>query len=268
MTVRESRFAGSWYPGERDELRAYLEKATPRSEPRRAIAVVCPHAGYRYSGAIAAETYARVAVPLSAIVLCPNHRVPPPVLAVWAKGSWRTPLGDVPIDEPLAARLLAEAPGLLRADDFPHEREHAVELQLPFLRFHREDVRVVPIVVGIDRASDLAALGAAIARAVSSHERPVLLVSSSDMNHYESAQVGGRKDRAALERLLARDAEGLMRVVDEREITMCGVRPTAAVLHAARALGASEAELVRYGHSGEVSGDHESVVGYAGVVIR
>jgi AmmeMemoRadiSam system protein B len=265
-TVREAVFAGSWYPSSPRELEQLLEALTPEATPRPAIALLAPHAGYRYSGAIAAETYARIQVPASAIVLCPNHRVPPPVVALWAEGEWRTPLGPVPVDEDLAARLLEEARPLLRADTFPHEKEHAVELQLPLLRFHRPDVKVVPIVVATDDPGELAALGHAIARSVK--DRDVLLVASSDMNHFESSAVAARKDRRALDRILALDPEGLLRVVEAEEISMCGVRPTGAVLHAAKDLGATRAELVRYGNSGDVSGDLESVVGYAGVLVQ
>ncbi len=267
--VREARFAGSWYPGDRGELLRFLEGATPegsRAEP--VLAVMAPHAGYRYSGAIAAETYARAVVPATAVVLCPNHRVPPPVLAVWPKGEWRTPLGTLPVDEKLVERLLAEAKPLLRADTFPHEMEHAVELQLPLLQFHRtRDLAIVPIVVGLDRRAEIEKFGQALARAVGAHDRRVLLVASSDMNHYEPASVAMKKDTLALEKVLALDADGLLETVDEHDISMCGARPTAAILHAVRALGAKRAELVRHGHSGETSGDDDSVVGYAGVVI-
>jgi AmmeMemoRadiSam system protein B len=264
--VREARFAGSWYPGERAELEEFFAQNVPSAKPEPAIAVMAPHAGFVYSGKIAGETYARVQVPETAVVLCPNHRVPPPVLAVWAKGEWRTPLGAIPVDEALAAALSKEFRGL-RADTFPHEKEHAVELQLPFLQHAQRDLRVVPIVVGIDRREEIREFGEALARAVRAHDRRVLLVASSDMNHYESAAIAERKDRLALERVLALEPDALLDTVDEHDISMCGVRPTAVVLHAARALGAKRARLVRHGHSGETSGDTSSVVGYAGVTI-
>ena len=262
---REAVFAGSWYPGTASELTRFLEGATPRVDAAPALAVLAPHAGYVYSGAIAAETYARVAVPDTAIVLCPNHRVPPPVLAVWAKGSWKTPLGEARVDEELAAALLAATP-LLRSDRAPHAREHAVELQLPLLQFRRPGVKIVPIVVATDDEAELREVGAAIGRII--RGRNVLIVASSDMNHHESAAVSRRKDEKALERVLALDPEGLFRVVQSEHVSMCGVRPTCVALHAAKALGATRAELVRYGNSGDVTGDDESVVGYAGVVVR
>jgi AmmeMemoRadiSam system protein B len=270
--VRDAVFAGSWYPGSREAIDAFFRSPAPAPPaPQPAIAIMGPHAGWTYSGAIARETYQRVVVPETAVVLCPNHRVPPPVLAVWASGSWRTPLGETPVDETLATRLLEEArrAGVgLRADTGPHEREHAIELHLPFLQHHRPDVRIVPVVVGVDDVRELEAFGQALARAILAHDRRTLIVASSDMNHFESATVAARKDKLALAPLLALDPEGLVRAVDQHEVTMCGVRPGAAALHAARALGAKTGELVRYGHSGLVSGDHERVVAYAGVIFR
>src|SRR5262249_37906783 len=145
---------------------------------------------------------------------------------VWPSGSWRTPLGELPVDVDLARRLLDRARPYLKADTFPHEQEHAVELQLPFLQFHRKkDLAVVPIVVGV-QGRELAALGQAIADVVCELARRVLIVASSDMNHYESAAVAERKDRLALERVLALDPEGLLETCEAEDISMCGVRPT------------------------------------------
>jgi AmmeMemoRadiSam system protein B len=265
--VRPAHFAGSWYPGDAKELRATIERATPRADRKRAIAVVSPHAGYRYSGAIAAETIAHVEVPRTAVVLCPNHRVPPPIVSVWPSGTWRTPLGELPVDEPLVEALLKEckASGLV-AEMRAHDQEHAVELQLPILQFHRPDLRIVAIVVAQDDPERLKALGEGMARAIAGRD-DVLIVASSDMNHYESHEVAERKDKLALDRVLAMDPAGLLEVCDREDITMCGVRPTAATLWAAKALGAKKAELVRHATSGDVSGEYDSVVGYAGVVV-
>lgn len=268
MTVRAARFAGSWYPGDARDLRATIERFTPTVVAReKAIAVMCPHAGYRYSGAVAAETLARVEVPRTALVLCPNHRVPPPIVSVWPGGAWRTPLGEIPIDEPLVAALLKECKaGGLVADTRAHDQEHAVELQLPILQHFRPDLRMVAIVVAQDDPERLKALGEGMARAIDGRD-DVLIVASSDMNHYESREVAERKDTLALEKVLAMDPLALLDVCDREDITMCGVRPTAATLWAAKALGAKKCELVRHATSGDVSGDFDSVVGYAGVVV-
>jgi AmmeMemoRadiSam system protein B len=228
--------------------------------------VVAPHAGYAYSLAIAAEAYARVTIPTTAIVLCPNHTVPPPIVSVWASGTWETPLGDVPVDTALAARVLEEFPHAV-ADLSAHLREHAIELHLPILRFFQPALQVVPVVVAAPTFERLRELGEGLARAIGDRD-DVLLVASTDMTHFKSAEVARVQDERALAHVLNLDPEGLLETCVRDEISMCGVRPTAAVLVAAKALGAASAELVRYGNSGETSGDTSRVVGYAGVVIR
>jgi len=264
--VRPARFAGTWYPGEPDALRRMLAGATPAAAAGPALAVVAPHAGYRFSLPIAAETYARVEVPATAVVLCPNHTVPPPVVSIWPSGAWETPLGRVAVDEELAAAIRAECPAVTDAP-VAHQREHAVELHLPLLQHHRPDVKVVPLVVAAPRVDELRALGEGIARAIGARE-DVLLVASTDMTHQQPADVARAQDERALARLLALDPAGLLETCEREGITMCGVRPTTAALYAALAMGATRAELVRYGHSGEASGDYDRVVGYAGAVVR
>lgn len=266
--LRPARFAGSWYPGDPDELRRALAEAAPREpgEPTRAVAVIAPHAGYRYSLPIAAAAYARVEVPAVAIVLCPNHTVPPPIVSIWSAGAWETPLGRVEVDAALAARIAREFPGAVE-ETAAHLREHAVELQLPLLQARNPAIRIVPIVVAAPGAAELQGLGEAIARAVAGRT-DVLLVASTDMTHHEPASRAEAKDRRALARVEALDPRGLLEVCERDRITMCGVRPTAAVLWAALGLGAERVELARYGHSGQVGGDDASVVGYAGLVVR
>ncbi len=266
-TTRPARFAGSWYPGEAEDLRAELEAATPPgATPERARLVIAPHAGYRFSLSIAQAAYAQVEVSEVAVVLCPNHTVPPPIVSIWPSGAWETPLGEVPVDAALVERVLAECPGVV-ADTAAHLREHAVELHLPILRHRRPDVRVVPIVVAAREADELRRLGEGLARALAGRD-DVLLVASTDMSHFEDADSARAKDELAVEHVLALDPDGLLETCTRERISMCGVRPTAAALFAARALGATEASLARYGHSGEVSGDHDHVVGYASFVVR
>lgn len=265
--LRAARFAGSWYPGTPQALREALRAAAPQAgpPPAPALALVAPHAGYRYSLSIAAATYARVVVPPRVVVLCPNHTVPPPIVSVWSRGAWETPLGRVPVDEELAARIVAECPGV-EEETGAHLREHAVELQLPLLQVRQPDLAIVPIVVAASDPGALEALGRGLARAIGA-PHGALLVASSDMTHHEPAREAELRDRRALRHVEALDPAGLLETCRRERISMCGVRPTAAALWAALALGARRAELVSYGHSGLVSGDHESVVGYAGVVI-
>ncbi|MCO5172078.1 MAG: AmmeMemoRadiSam system protein B [Planctomycetes bacterium] len=267
---RPARFAGAWYPDGAEALAACVDAALAAARdgaPAPARAVVAPHAGYRYSLPIAAAAYARVVVPEVVVVLCPNHTVPPPIVSAWSGGPWRTPLGAVAVAADLLERLRAASP-LVVAEARAHRDEHAVELHLPLLQRLRagRPLRVAPVVVAAPRTEDLLALGDALADAIGGDD--VLVVASSDMNHHEPADVTRRKDERALRPLLALDPAGLLAACEAERVSMCGVRPTAVALQAARRLGATRAELARYGHSGEVSGDDRRVVGYAGVVVR
>jgi AmmeMemoRadiSam system protein B len=267
--IRRPAVAGSFYPADPESLRAAVdslaEGRTPKESPRpRALMV--PHAGYVYSGRIAARTYLHGALPKRLILLGPNHTGMGEPIALQAEGAWRTPLGDAPIDAPLAAALLARLPEA-KDDAAAHRREHAIEVQIPFLQRWVPTFRFVPICVGTHRLDALLALGSAVADAVREAGEPILLVLSSDLSHYLPAAEAERLDGLALERTLAVDPEGLLRVVEERDITMCGVAPVVAGLAAARRLGSTRGTLVARGHSGETTGDDASVVGYAGVAV-
>lgn len=263
--VRTPAVAGSFYPSHPLQLRTAVERFLVRTMPPvRPFALLVPHAGYVYSGSTAGKTYAASDLPESLVVLCPNHTGLGAPLSVWARGAWRTPLGDVPVDEDLANDLLRALPEL--ADEpAAHLREHAIEVQLPFLQVLLERFSVVPVCVGTDRYESLDRLGSALARVLAARSRPAALIVSSDMNHYESAAVNRAKDEAALAAVLAVDPAGLHRVVREKDVTMCGYAPAVAALAACRALGATKADLVDYTHSGMVTGDDRQVVSYAGV---
>jgi AmmeMemoRadiSam system protein B len=245
------------------EVARYL--AAPGSVAGRApaLGLVAPHAGYVYSGAIAGAAYARVEVPAKVIVLCPNHTGLGAEVALWPGGGWHTPLGRVPVDAALTAAIAASP--LAESDVDAHRHEHALEVQLPFLQVARPDVAIAALCLGHLRFPDCEALGRHVAAAAA--ESSALVVASSDMSHYLPATVARALDGRALERLLALDAEGLYDVVHRERISMCGIVPATVMLVAARLRGARRAELVRYGHSGEVTSDDRAVVGYAGVVV-
>ncbi|HYS82518.1 MAG TPA: AmmeMemoRadiSam system protein B [Anaeromyxobacteraceae bacterium] len=261
---REPAVAGRFYPGSEERLWAEVAALLgPAGRPRPALGLLSPHAGYLYSGKVAGETWARVEVPTRAIVLCPNHTGLGARVALWPDGGWRTPLGRVPIDADLTAAL--RACPLVEPDRTAHLREHALEVQLPFLQARRPDVAIAALCLGPLSADECEELGRAVAAAV--RDRPALLVASSDMSHYLPADVARALDERALARFLALDPRGLHETVRREDISMCGVIPATVMLAAARELGATSAELVRYSNSGDVSGDHESVVGYAGAVV-
>ena len=269
--LRHPAVAGRFYPGDPNDLRAealgYLSEANSTNPiPVRAVGCIAPHAGYMYSGHVAGAVFARVEVPKRCIVLCPNHTGMGRALAIMSEGAWETPLGEVPIDAELAGALRRRFPAL-QEDSAAHRAEHAAEVELPFLLLRQPKLRFVPIALGTGQFEVLEQLGKALADVIAEQNDPVLMVASSDMNHYESDAVTRVKDHRAIERILSLDPRGLFDVVTQQDISMCGFGPAVAMLTAARQLGAKSAELVKYATSGDISGNRDTVVGYAGVVV-
>lgn len=267
--VRLPAVAGRFYPGHREELlREIRQYTTPSPAPLvRAIGCVVPHAGYMYSGHVAGQVFSRLEIPEHCIVLCPNHTGYGVALATMATSSWQTPLGEVRASQHLGKDLLQRFP-LLKEDRAAHHSEHAIEVELPFLQVRQNDLHILPIAIGTRDFEILRALGQALADVIDASENTALIIASSDMNHYESDAVTRVKDRKAIERVLALDPHGLWDTVTNEGISMCGFGPTIVMLTAARILGATSATLVRYATSGEVSGDFEHVVGYAGIIVQ
>ncbi len=261
--VRPPAVSGRFYPSDPVELRATVATLladarrphpltpSPHAERGNVRAVIAPHAGYIYSGPTAARAFARVTIPGLVVILAPNHTGISEAkggVSLWEAGAFRTPLGDVPVDAEMAAALLEVSRGVVGVDHEAHRAEHAVEVELPFLQMLR-------------------ALGEMLARLVTATSEPVLLLASSDLNHYEPSGVSENKDARALDAVQALDGAELLARCKRERISMCGRGPAAVVLAAAKALGGTRAEVVDYRHSGWVSGDNARVVGYAGVVI-
>jgi len=267
--IRSPAVAGQFYPSSPEALRQQVSRLLelPATEPVPALGVISPHAGYIYSGRVAGETLGQVVVPPRVIILGPNHHGAGMPLAVSGAEAWSTPLGDVRLDQALREAMLKSIPDLV-VDDLAHRFEHSLEVQVPFLQLLQGDLRILPVCVGPLALERLLAIGQALGRLLANFGEPVLMVASSDMTHYEAAGVARRKDLGALDKVLALDAEGLYRKVRSERISMCGVLPSVIMLAAACEMGASSARLVRYAHSGEVTGDDREVVGYAGVVIH
>jgi AmmeMemoRadiSam system protein B len=268
--VRQAAVAGRFYPRDPADLRAeagaYLSSSAASSEPARAVGCMVPHAGYIYSGHVAGAVFARVEIPRTCVVLCPNHTGVGRALAIMSEGAWETPMGEVPIDSELAAALQQRFPAL-EEDAAAHRAEHAAEVELPFLQIRQPELTFVPVALRTRHFEPLEQLGTALAEVIVAQKDPILIVASSDMNHYESDAVTRVKDHRAIERILTLDPRGLYEVVTQQAISMCGLGPAVVMLTAARKLGASAAELVKYATSGDISGDRDLVVGYAGVVI-
>jgi hypothetical protein len=198
--------------------------------------------------------------------MCPNHTGVGRPLAIMSEGAWETPLGDVPIDSAFAAALKHRCP-LLEEDPSAHRSEHAAEVELPFLQCLQPRLRFVPIALGTSQFEPLDELGDAIAAVIAAQAKPVLIVASSDMNHYESDAITRAKDQSAIEPILRLDARALYDTVMQQHISMCGFGPAVAMMTAAKKLGATGAELVKYATSGDISGDRNLVVGYAGIIV-
>jgi len=264
--LRQPAVAGAFYPGDKARLTAMLEGLLVSDlTVEGVVGAVSPHAGYMFSGAAAGALLASFAIPPAVVILGPNHWGLGESYGILDTGALRTPLGDVAIDEKLAASVKAHV-AFVKSDTLSHAREHSIEVQVPFLQQCRRDVKIVPISIREHNFSRLCELGRGIAAAVRESGGDVLVLASSDMTHQESAESAHRKDRLAVERMLALDEEGLWTTVSRHDISMCGVAPAVSTIVAARELGAVEGKLVRYMTSGDVTGDNDEVVGYASLV--
>ena len=267
--IRPPAVAGRFYPDDPDRLRAAVDSflAGGEEEKIRARACLVPHAGYIYSGGVAGEVYRRMEIPVAR----DPARAAPFSARRSAGDSFRRRLANasgIGAHRSSLAEKIVRAFPLLREDAVAHSAEHSLEVQLPFLQRLVPSFAFVPIVIGPAHWEELEALGHALASVIAAEREPVLLIASSDMNHYESDAVTRVKDRKAIDPILALDPRKLFDTVREEKISMCGYAAAVAVLIAARELGATQAELVRYATSGEVNGDMQEVVGYAGIVIR
>jgi MEMO1 family protein len=266
--IRQPAVAGQFYPDSPDQLRAMIKSFVDlEAEKEDVIGVVVPHAGYIYSGAVTGAVISRIRFKDTFIIIGPNHTGRGKAQSIMTEGTWVTPLGEVKIDSELAKKLVALSPHL-KEDIQAHEHEHAVEVQLPFLQYFKPDIRIVPIILAVGSADIIKEIGQAIARALRELKREAIILASSDMNHYESQGVGQKKDRQAIDAMLDLNPDELIRRVEEQDISMCGYAPAAVMLAAAKELGAGKAELIKYQTSGDVSGDYNAVVGYAGLIVK
>lgn len=274
-SVRHPAVAGRFYPHDaevlRGQVRSFLatsadEKQQARSQGTRALGCIAPHAGYMYSGHVAGAVFGELEIPELCLVMCPNHTGMGSPLAIMSEGAWQTPLSNVPIDHVFASALKQRFP-TLNEDSAAHRNEHAVEVELPFLEIRQPHLRFVPIALGTGNFETLSQLGDAIADVIAASNEQILIVASSDMNHYESDAVTRIKDQIAIDAILRLDARGLYEVVTQQRVSMCGFGPAIAMLTAAKTLGAISARLIKYATSGEISGDLDTVVGYAGVMV-
>lgn len=265
--LRLPAVAGRFYPSSPTELTALIRKLIP-DPGRPAIQVracLLPHAGYMYSGHVAGAVLARIALPRKIIILGVRHYPRGEPAAILSSGAWRTPLGDARIDEELAEALKKACP-LLREDSVAHNTEHSLEVQLPFLQVLAPDFTFAPVALGTVQFESLVSVGEAIAHVLEASKENVLLLTTSDLNHYEEDATTRVKDRQAIDQLLALEPRGLYDTCRNEKISMCGLGPAVATLTAMNALSVKKPELVKYATSADVSGDRSAVVGYAGMI--
>lgn len=265
---RTPAVAGQFYQGTdvrlMQQVEQYIDRGCVKEE---VIGIMVPHAGLMYSGMIAGALYSSIKFPKTFIMLGPNHTGLGPGISLMEEGEWEIPTGTFGIDKKLAVKIARAAPKVTR-DSQAHAFEHSLEVQLPFLAYFSREVKIVPIAILSASLEDCLELAGGIAQAVRGVDYPVVILASSDMSHYVPDKVARQKDRNAIDKMLLIDPEGLYETVRRERISMCGVLPATVMLAAARLLGAGSARLVRYATSGEVSGDYEGVVGYAGIVVR
>lgn len=265
--LRFPAVAGRFYPDNPQDLIAQVRQYTKRQRdenPRHVPACLVPHAGYRFSGHVAGAVFSRIVLPKKIVILGVRHRPHGEAVAITSRGAWRTPLGDALIDEALATVLRNECP-VLREDPVAHSAEHSLEVQLPFLQVLSPGFAFVPIALGTLRFGDLVGVGEALGRVLAANP-DLLLLTTSDLNHYENDATTRQKDKKAIDQILALNPRGLYDICRNEGISMCGLGPTVAMLTALRTLAAKRPELIRYATSADVSGDTSAVVGYAGFI--
>ncbi len=260
--------SGSFYPGNKEQLEDALKTLMDDSlEKQKAMGVISPHAGYIYSGPVMGSVFSRIEVPDTVVILAPNHTGGGTPYSIWPDGSWRTPIGDSHIDEELVNEML-DSCELIEKDKAAHMNEHSAEVILPFLQYKNPQVKIVVIVIRSRNFEDLKIIGKSIGYVLNKTKPGALVVASSDMTHYESQKSAKAKDQNAIKEIVALREKGLHEVVRNLDISMCGVSPVISMMVCSKERNATKAELISYSTSGDVTGDHDNVVGYAGVIVE
>jgi len=276
MKIRRPSQAGMFYAGTAESLKkqieeCFLHKLGPgkipkvaKSGPRKVVGLICPHAGYVYSGPVAAHSYYRLArdgIPEVFVILGPNHMGYGSAIALMNEGIWRTPLGDIEIDYQTASKIL-RASEVIDIDDTAHRFEHSIEVQLPFLQYlYGSEFKFVPIAFLMQDLESSREVGRALAKALEG--KNAVIIASTDMTHYEPHEQAVRKDKLALSAVEKLNEEEFYSIIESYNISACGYGPVAALITAAKLLGVKKAEILCYKTSGDVTGDYSSVVGYA-----
>ena len=278
MKTRQPAQAGTFYPDTEGALRTKIHNcflhplgpgsipSIPTASDESLVGLVVPHAGYDYSGPVAAHSYYRLAssgLKESVIILGPNHTGYGSGVSTITGTQWATPLGEVPVNDSLASTMV-EMSGLIDVEEEAHKMEHSIEVQLPFLQFiYPRRFQFVPICMMLQDLETSLEVGEAVAKAAAS--TGALPIASSDWTHYEPQESARRKDMKAIQAVLSMDAEKFQDTIEEEQVSACGYGPVTSVIHASKILGAKQAKLLSYQTSGDTSGDKRAVVGYAAI---
>jgi len=265
---RPPAVSGQFYQGTASKLTQQVKQyINTGAVKEHAIGILSPHAGLIYSGSVAGEVFSAIEFPKTFVLIGPNHTGIGAKVSMMASGEWEIPTGIFSIDEKLSRRIAANTP-LISEDAQAHTFEHSLEVQLPFIAYFSTEPNIVPIAVMSASLEECRLLGEGIAKSIKEVKYAAVIVASSDMSHYVPDDVARQKDKKAIEMIKSLNPEGLYTVVSRERISMCGYLPATIMLFAAKALGAIEARLVKYSTSGEVSGDYDQVVGYAGMIVK
>ena len=265
--VRHPAVAGYFYPDSQVDLVKQIKKYVNEDLKKLpVIGAILPHAGYIYSGAVAGATASQIGSKDSFVILGLNHRHQGRPYAIMTRGKWRTPLGDVEIDTPLGEEILKNS-DYLQENPEAYAGEHSIEVQLPFLQYLQPDAKIVPITITGEEAGVFKKIGLKIAQAITNLNRNSCILASSDMTHFEPEDSARSKDKQAIDAILDLNEDLLLEKISKLGISMCGYAPTAVMLSGCKELGAKKGRLIKYQTSGDVTGDYQKVVGYAGILI-
>ena len=275
MQIRTPAVAGMFYPSKKNELKQSIKdsflhklgpgKIPPSGQKNKIYGIICPHAGYMYSGPIACQSYYAISsdLPELFIIIGPNHWGIGSNVATMKNIKWQTPLGEVEVDSETADEI-SKLANVIEIDNFSHSREHSLEVQVPILQEMCSNFRIVPIVLLNQNKEVAFQVGAAVAKIA--EKRKVMIIGSSDFTHYEPNEFAYAQDKALIEPILELDVDRFYEVLQERNVSTCGYGAIASTMVASKELGATKGELLKYATSGDVTGDKSSVVGYGSII--
>ncbi|HSA77212.1 MAG TPA: MEMO1 family protein [Nitrosarchaeum sp.] len=275
MQIRTPAVAGMFYPNEKKELKKVINecflhnfgpgKIPPSNIKKKIFGVICPHAGYVYSGPIACNSFYEISsdLPDLFIIIGPNHWGIGSSVATMTDTKWETPLGEVEVDSEIAEEI-SKLTDVIEIDNFSHSREHSLEVQIPMLQEIAVNFKIVPIAL-INQSKEIAIkVGSAVAQIA--QKKKVMIIGSSDFTHYESNEFAHKQDSALIEPILELDVDRFYDILHKKDISACGYGAIASTMIACKEIGATKGELLKYATSGDISGDKSSVVGYGSII--